>query len=81
MFNRELADELLEDRDRDTARFFAGRDDEIQRFDAAVREAQRSKQAVRFYLGAPGCGKHRWPNASERFVPSACCSSASTRTT
>lgn len=57
-FNRELADELLEDRDRDTARFFAGRDDEIQRFDAAVREAGRSKQAVfRIYQGAPGCGK------------------------
>lgn len=57
-FNRELAAELLEDRDRDTARFFAGRDDEIQRFDAAVREAGRSKQAVfRIYQGAPGCGK------------------------
>ena len=57
-FNRELADELLEDRDRDTARFFAGRDDEIQRFDAAIREAHRSKQTVfRIYQGAPGCGK------------------------
>ena len=57
-FNRELADELVEDRDRDTARFFAGRDDEIRRFDAAVREANRSKQTVfRIYQGAPGCGK------------------------
>ena len=57
-FNRELADELLEDRDRDNARFFAGRDDEIRRFDAAVREAGRSRQAVfRIYQGAPGCGK------------------------
>jgi len=57
-FNRELADEVLEDRDRDAARFFAGRDDEIHRFDTAVREAGRSRQAVfRIYLGAPGCGK------------------------
>ena len=58
IFNRELADELLEDRDRDTARFFAGRNDEIKRFDAAVREAHRSKQTIfRVYQGAPGCGK------------------------
>ena len=57
-FDRELADQLLEERDRDTARFFAGRDDEIRRFDAAVRESGSSKQAVfRIYQGAPGCGK------------------------
>ena len=57
-FNHELAVELLDDRDRDTARFFAGRDEEIRRFDAAVREARRSRQAVfRIYQGAPGCGK------------------------
>lgn len=57
-FDRELASELLDERDRDTARFFAGRGEEIQRFDAAVRESRRSKQAVfRIYQGAPGCGK------------------------
>ena len=57
-FDRELADELLEERDRDTARFFAGRNDEIRRFDAAVRESGSSKQVVfRIYQGAPGCGK------------------------
>ena len=57
-FNEALAKELLEDRDRDHARFFAGRDEEIRRFDAAVREAGRSEQAVfRVYQGAPGSGK------------------------
>ena len=58
VFNEALAKELLEDRDRDHARFFAGRDEEIRRFDAAVREAGRSEQAVfRVYQGAPGSGK------------------------
>ena len=57
-FNTELADELLHARDRDTARFFAGRGTEIDRFDAAVREAAGSRQALfRIFQGAPGCGK------------------------
>ena len=57
-FNTELADELLNARDRDTARFFAGRGTEIDRFDAAVREAAGSRQALfRIFQGAPGCGK------------------------
>ncbi len=58
-FDRRLANELLERRDRDTAPYFAGREDEIQRFDAALRESELGgKQAVfRIYQGAPGCGK------------------------
>ena len=58
-FNDELAQELLERRDRDTAPFFAGRHDEIRRFDAALRESEHGgEQAVfRIYQGAPGCGK------------------------
>lgn len=57
-FNADLADELLHARDRDTARFFAGRGAEIDRFDAAVREAAGSRQALfRIFQGAPGCGK------------------------
>lgn len=57
-FDADLADELLRARDRDTARFFAGRQAEIDQFDAAVREAADSKQAVfRIFQGAPGCGK------------------------
>ena len=57
-FNEDLARELLEDRDRDHARFFAGRDEEIRSFDAAVREAGRSRQTVfRVFQGAPGAGK------------------------
>ena len=57
-FDEDLARELLEDRDRDHARFFAGRDEEIRSFDAAVREAGRSRQTVfRVFQGAPGAGK------------------------
>ena len=58
-FNAELAEELLQRRDRDTAPFFAGRRDEIRQFDAALRESERGgEQAVfRVYQGAPGCGK------------------------
>ncbi len=58
-FNAELAEQLLQRRDRDTAPFFAGRHDEIRRFDAALRESEHGgEQAVfRVYQGAPGCGK------------------------
>ena len=57
-FDRELAIELLEADDRDTARFFAGRDTEIQAFDVAVRAADTKPQATfRIYQGPPGSGK------------------------
>ena len=57
-FDRDLATELLKSRDRDTARFFAGRRDEIRAFDDAADEAGQSEQAIfRIYQGAPGCGK------------------------
>ena len=57
-FNHDLAAILLDDRDRDFARFFAGRESEIGEFKRALREAGRSKQAVfRIFQGAPGCGK------------------------
>lgn len=58
-FNIQLAQELLQRRDRDTAPFFAGRQDEIRKFDAALRESEHGgEQAVfRIYQGAPGCGK------------------------
>lgn len=57
-FNRDLANKIVNDRDRDKARFFAGRDNEIRLFDNAVEEAEESEQAVfRVYQGAPGCGK------------------------
>ena len=57
-FNRDLARKMVNDRDRDKARFFAGRQNEIRLFDNAVEEAGESKQAVfRVHQGAPGCGK------------------------
>ena len=57
-FNHDLATILLDDRDRDFARFFAGRESEIGKFGRALREAGRSRQAVfRIFQGAPGCGK------------------------
>ena len=58
-FNVELAQELLQRRDRDTAPFFAGRHDEIRQFDEALRESEHGgEQAVfRIYQGPPGCGK------------------------
>ena len=58
-FNEELAKELLADRDRDHARFFAGRGYEIEQYEAAIRESQlHVDQAVfRVFQGSPGCGK------------------------
>ena len=57
-FDRDLANELLVDDDRDHARFFAGRAVEIESFDGALDQASRKQQAVfRIYQGAPGCGK------------------------
>lgn len=61
-FDRELARDLSDRKDRDTAPFFAGRRDEIQRFDSAINEMvkhdPRDRRAVfRIYQGAPGCGK------------------------
>lgn len=57
-FNRELAAEILRSDDRDRARFFAGRQQEIQSFDDALFGACQKKQAIfRIFQGAPGCGK------------------------
>jgi len=57
-FNHELAADILDDHDRDQARFFAGRRREIQAFDKALRQADRYENAVfRVFQGAPGCGK------------------------
>ena len=57
-FNRELAERISRQRDRDRAVFFAGRDIEIQAFDDAVQETADGLQAVfRVFQGAPGCGK------------------------
>ncbi len=58
-FNTQLATEIAhEDTDRDSARFFAGRNSEIQHFQRAVNAASRSKQAIfKIFQGAPGCGK------------------------
>ena len=57
-FNRELAERISRQRDRDRAVFFAGRDVEIQAFDDAVQETADGLQAVfRVFQGAPGCGK------------------------
>ena len=61
-FNPELARRLLREVDRDTAAFFAGRREEIQRFDdtlAALEDRyERNRRALFLvYQGAPGCGK------------------------
>ena len=57
-FNRELAERISRQRDRDRAVFFAGREVEIQAFDDAVQETADGLQAVfRVFQGAPGCGK------------------------
>ena len=56
-FDEDLVDLLLED-DRDRARFFAGREEAIRRFDDAIDAAGEKEQAVfRVFQGAPGCGK------------------------
>ncbi len=61
-FDSELARALLEEVDRDTAAFFAGRRAEIQRFDEALRTVERrfegnERALFLVYQGAPGCGK------------------------
>ena len=60
-FNTELAVSILEHRDRDRARFFAGREFELNNIARAVDEARKDGgegQAVfRIFQGAPGCGK------------------------
>jgi len=61
-FNYELARAVARGRDRDTARFFAGRGAEIDRFDDALAELDERGEhdnAAEFviYQGAPGCGK------------------------
>ena len=57
-FNEELVDLLLKEDDRDRARFFAGREEAIRRFDDAIDTAGEKEQAVfRVFQGAPGCGK------------------------
>ena len=70
-FNEILARKVLDGRDRDRARFFAGRKNEIAAFESALLEASESRQAVfRVFQGAPGCGKtalleHLMANRSE----------------
>ena len=61
-FDSELARALLEEVDRDTAAFFAGRRAEIQRFDEALRTVEHrfegnERALFLVYQGAPGCGK------------------------
>lgn len=61
-FDADQARRLTRSRDRDTARFFAGRAVEIQRFDdalAGLEDRDEYDNAAEFiiYRGAPGCGK------------------------
>lgn len=57
-FDSEQAKRIIDQGDRDVAPFFAGREQEIARFDSALREAAYKDQAVfRIFQGAPGCGK------------------------
>ena len=61
-FDAPRAHQLLRQRDRDDAPFFAGRRAEIQRFDDALAEVGGRREhdnAATFlvYQGAPGCGK------------------------
>ena len=61
-FDHELAQQLMRRKDRDTAPFFAGRVDEIRRFDDALRALEDfdgldARAVFRIYQGAPGCGK------------------------
>lgn len=57
-FDRELAERISRQRDRDRAMFFAGRNIEVQAFDDAIQETSEGGQAVfRVFQGAPGCGK------------------------
>lgn len=57
-FDEDLVDLLLKEDDRDRARFFAGREEAIRKFDDAIDAAGEKEQAVfRVFQGAPGCGK------------------------
>ena len=57
-FDSDFAKEIINQGDRDVAPFFAGREEEIARFDSALRESFGKRQAVfRIFQGAPGCGK------------------------
>ena len=57
-FNAELAQKVVDSRNRDKALFFAGRGREIASFESALRQSKSSEQAVfRIYQGPPGCGK------------------------
>ncbi|MDE0420545.1 MAG: hypothetical protein OXK76_06610 [Gammaproteobacteria bacterium] len=56
-FDKQAALDFSTMEDRDLAPFFAGRDDEIRRFDEALRNAKRGASVFRVYQGAPGCGK------------------------
>ena len=56
-FDRQAALDYSTMEDRDLAPFFAGRDDEIRRFDDALTNAGTGASVFRVYQGAPGCGK------------------------
>ena len=60
-FNRQLAEKLAcRGGDRDVARFFAGRREEIKHFDFAVQDAKdrdKAQAVFRIFQGPPGCGK------------------------
>ena len=61
-FNEDLVDLLLKEDDRDRARFFAGRDEAIRKFDDAIDAAgeaagEKVQAVFRVFQGAPGCGK------------------------
>ncbi len=57
-FDRQLAQELASGSDRDEARFFAGREAEIESFHhACVTSTRVPQSAFRVYTGPPGCGK------------------------
>lgn len=61
-FNHELARAIVRGRDRDFARFFAGRQSEIDRFNDALaelgdRDEHDPAASFLIYQGAPGCGK------------------------
>lgn len=57
-FNVELARDIAEGSDRNTARFFAGRERELESFRRACLDTRAERQTVfRTFTGAPGCGK------------------------
>ena len=57
-FDRELCRRIARGGDRNFARYFAGREDALDRFDAALEDAAEQPQTVfRLFQGAPGSGK------------------------